>query len=66
VVQIAVELVEPVHGRQKLVAVAKVVLAKLAGRITHGFEDRRNGRRFIGHTKRRTCLTDSGEPGADR
>ena len=37
VIEIAEELVEPVHGGQELVAVAQVVLAELAGRVAGGF-----------------------------
>ena len=37
VVQIAVKLVEPVHGRQIFVAVAEVVLAELRRRVTQWF-----------------------------
>ena len=35
VVEVAEELVEAVHGRQELVAVAQVVLAELAGGVAH-------------------------------
>ena len=38
VVKTAVELVEPVNGGQELVAVAQVILAKVAGRIAQGLE----------------------------
>ena len=46
VVQVAEELVEPVHGRQELVAVAEVVLAELAGRVAERLEQLRDGRIF--------------------
>jgi xanthosine utilization system XapX-like protein len=39
VIEVAVELVEPVHGRQELVAVAQVVLAELPGRVAKGLQD---------------------------
>ena len=35
VIEVAEELVEPVHGRQVLVQVAEVVLAELAGGVAH-------------------------------
>jgi hypothetical protein len=47
VIEVAVELVEPVHGRQELVAVAQVVLAELPGRIAKGFEDLGQRRVFL-------------------
>ena len=39
VVQVAEKFVEAVHGRQKPVQIAEVVLAELAGRISHGLEN---------------------------
>ena len=36
VIEIAEELVEAVHRRQELVLVAEMVLAELAGGVTHG------------------------------
>ena len=47
VVEIAVELVEAVHGRQKLVAVAQVVLAELPGRIAQRLEQLGDRRVFL-------------------
>jgi len=38
VIEVAKELIESVHGRQELVAVAQVVLAELAGGIAHRLE----------------------------
>jgi hypothetical protein len=38
VIQVTEELVEAVHRRQKLVFVAKVVLAELAGSAAHSFQ----------------------------
>jgi hypothetical protein len=38
VIKVAEELVEAVHCRQKLVFVAEVVLAELAGGVPHSFE----------------------------
>ena len=42
-VEVAEELVEAVHGRQILVAVAEVVLAELTGRVTVRFQRGRDG-----------------------
>src|SRR3954453_5067224 len=38
VIQVAEELIETVHRRQKLVFIAKVVLAELAGCVAHPLE----------------------------
>ena len=38
VIEIAKEFVEPVHGRQELIAIAEVVLAELAGRVAERLE----------------------------
>jgi len=38
VIQVAVKLVEPMHGRQEFVAIAQVVLAELPGRIAERLE----------------------------
>src|SRR5262249_49367872 len=43
VVEIAEELVEAVHGRQMLVAIALMVLAELAGRVAEALHDGREG-----------------------
>ncbi len=45
-VEIAVELIEAVDRRQKLVEIAEMVLAELAGGIAHGLERGRDGRRL--------------------
>src|SRR3974377_312740 len=47
VVEIAVELVEAVHRGKELVAVAKMVLAELPGRIAERLEQRGNRRVFL-------------------
>jgi hypothetical protein len=41
VIQVAVELVETVHRRQILVAIAKVIFPKLAGRVAEWLEQLR-------------------------
>ena len=38
VIEVAVELIEPMHRRQVLVAVAQVVLAELPGRVAQGLQ----------------------------
>ena len=47
VVEVAEELVEPVDGRQKLVQVAEVVLAELAGGVAVVLEQLGDGRVFL-------------------
>jgi len=42
-IQIAVELVETVHGRQEFVFIAQVILAELSSRIALGFQQLGNG-----------------------
>ena len=44
VVQVPEELVEPVHRRQVLVAVAEVVLAELAGGVPERLQELGDGR----------------------
>ncbi len=51
VVQVAVELIEPVHRRQELVAVAEVVLAELTGGVAHRFQHRRDRHRLRGYAR---------------
>ena len=66
VIEVAEELVEAVHGRQELVAVAQVVLAELAGGVAHRLQRRRDGRRLRGHADRGARLADGRHAGADR
>ena len=47
VIEIAVELVEAVHGRQHLVLVAEMVLAELAGGVALRLEQFGDGRVFL-------------------
>ena len=65
-VEIAEELVEAVIGRQHLVAVAKMVLAKLTRHVTLLFEQHGDGRIFYPHAFRRTGQTDLGQAGTHR
>ena len=66
VIEVAEELVEAVHRRQKFVAVAEMVLAELAGGVAHGFERRGDGRRLRRHADGGAGLAHRGQPGADR
>ena len=66
VIEVAEELVEAVHRRQVLVAIAEVVLAELAGGVAEVLQDLRD-RRVLGfEAQRRAGHADLGEAGADR
>ena len=66
VIEIAEELVEAVHRRQVLVAVAEVVLAELAGGVAEVLQELRD-RRVLGlEAERGAGHADLGEAGADR
>jgi hypothetical protein len=64
VVEVAIELVEAVVGRQVLVAVAKVVLAELTGRVTPCLEQAGDGRILLAHALFGARQTHLGETGA--
>src|SRR3990170_5005531 len=66
VVEIAEELVEPMHRRQMLVAVAEVVLAELAGRVTLLLEQVGDCRRPFGDALRRARHADGEQTCAER
>ena len=66
VIEVAEELVEAVHRRQKLVLVAKVVLAELAGGVAHSFERGGNRHRLRRYADGCAGLADRGHAGADR
>ena len=66
VIEVAEELVEAVDGRQELVEIAEVVLAELAGGVSHGLQHRRDGHCLRRNADGRTGLADSGHAGADR
>ena len=66
VVEVAEELVEPVHGRQELVQVAEVVLAELAGGVAVVLEQFGDGRVFLLQADWRRRHADLREPGAER
>ena len=54
------------YRREKLIEVAKMVLAELPGGIAHGFEHRGDGRRGRRHADLGTRLADCRHAGADR
>ena len=64
VVEIAVELVEAVVGRQHRVEIAEVVLAELAGRVALVLERRGDGDDLLVHADRRAGNADLGQAGA--
>ena len=65
VIEIAEELIEAVHRRQRFVAVADVVLAELPGRVAEVLEQAADRRIELAHAHRRAGEADLGEPGAD-
>ena len=64
VVEIAVELVEAVVGRQHRVEIAEMVLAELAGRVALVLERGGDGDEFLVHADRRAGNADLREAGA--
>ena len=65
-IEVAEELVEAVHRRQKLVAVAEMVLAELSGRVAELLQELRDRRIFGAQADRGARQTDFGQPGANR
>ena len=66
VVQVAEELVEAVHRRQMLVAIAEMVLAELAGGVAQGLEQFSHGRVVRMQAVGGAGHAHLGQPGADR
>ena len=66
VVEVAVPLVEAVHRRQELVAVAQVVLAELRGVVSDRLQDFREGRILLLEAEGRARDADGRLAGADR
>ena len=66
VVEVAEELVEAVHRRQVLVAVAQVVLPELAGRVPLLLQKVGDRRILIGEALLGAGQPDLGQPGPDR
>ena len=65
-VEIAVKLVKTVHRRQKLIAVAQVVFAKLAGAVTERLKDFGQGGVLFLEPQRRAGNADGSHAGANR
>jgi hypothetical protein len=65
VVQVAVELVEPVHGGEELVLVTEVVLAELPGHVPERLEQLRDRRVLRVQPQVRPGHADLAEPGAE-
>ena len=65
VVEVAEELVEAVDRRQRLVAVADVVLAELAGGVAEVLEQAADRGIELAHAHRRAGKADLGQAGAD-
>jgi hypothetical protein len=66
VVQIAEELIKTVDTRQKLIAVAQMVLAELGGRVSQGLQDLGHGRVFEAQSHIRPGSTHFRKAGANR
>src|SRR3954470_514091 len=66
VIQVAEELIETVYRRQKLVFIAKVVLAELASCVAHSLEGGGDRHRFGRQADRCAGLADRGHPSSDR
>ena len=66
VIEVAEELVEAVHGRQEVVAVAEVVLAELAGDVALRLQEVGDGRVLLRQPLRRARQADFQQAGADR
>src|SRR5262249_11277006 len=64
VIEVAEELVEAMHRRQKLVAVAQMVLAELAGGVAERLERLGDGDVLGAQTERRGGQADLGHAGA--
>ena len=66
VIEIAEEFVEPVHGRQKFIAIAEMVLAELAGGVAERLQQFGDGRvfRVQSDRRRRACRPWSGRCGS--
>jgi hypothetical protein len=63
VIQVAVELIEPVHGGERFIAVAEMILAELARRIAEVAEHATDRGIELAHAHRRAGKTHLGETG---
>src|SRR4051812_47417373 len=66
VIEIPEELIEPMHGRQKLIEIAQVIFTELTGCISLRFERCSNGASLRWYTHLGTGLADGGHTSADR
>ena len=66
VIEVSIELIKAVIGRQHLVTVAKMVLAELPGDIAPRFEERGNRGVFGPHALRGAGQADLGQAGTNR
>ncbi len=66
VIEVAEELVEPVHGGQELIEIAKVIFAELAGRVALCFERGGDRASFRWYANLGARLADRGHAGANR
>ena len=66
VIEVAEELIEAMHRRQVLVAIAEMVLAELAGRVTEALEHLRDGHVFGLDAQGGARHADLGQARADR
>ena len=64
-VEIAEELVEAVHRRQRLVAIADMVLAELSGSVAEILEQTADRGIELAHAHRRAGKADLGQAAAD-
>src|SRR4029079_16460895 len=64
VIEVAEELVEAVHRRKEFILVAKVILAKLTGGVTHSFQRGGDRHRLRGYAYGSAGLADRGHAGA--
>ena len=64
-IEVAQELIEPVHCRKRLVAIADVVLAELPRCITEVFEQAADRGIQLAHAHRRAGKADLGQAAAD-
>ena len=65
VIEVAEEFIEAVHGRQRFIAIADVVLAELPGGIAEVLEQAADGRIELAHAHRSAREADLGKPGAN-
>jgi hypothetical protein len=65
VIEVAVELVEPMHRREELVPIAEMILADLRRRISERLQQRGDGWILLLQARRRTRQADLGHSGSE-